>query len=118
MFTLIPLMAADSKVDFARDVAPIFEKRCLGCHGPQMQMSGLRLDQKDSARRVIAAGNSAGSRLIRLVSGTSPDKKVMPPAGARLTAAEVGLLRAWIDQGAVWPEGLSITAARPAHWAF
>ena len=50
MFTLIPLMAADSNVDFARDVAPIFEKRCLGCHGPQMQMSGLRLDRNDSAR--------------------------------------------------------------------
>ena len=112
MFTLIPLTAADRKVDFARDVAPILEKRCLGCHGPQMQMGGLRWDRKDAAQQRVIA------RVIPLVSGTSPDKKVMPPAGARLTAAELGLLRAWIDQGAVWPEGFSIGAARPTHWAF
>ena len=45
----------------------------------------------------ILPGNSAGSRLIRLVAGL--DRKFMPPMGAHLTAAEIGLLRAWIDQG-------------------
>ena len=131
-FALIPLLAADNtlpppaktKIDFARDVAPVFEKHCLGCHGPQMQMSGLRLDQKASALkggrsgRVIVPRDSASSRLIRLVAGASPDRKVMPPAGARLSAAEIGVLRAWIDQGAAWPDGFVVAAARPPHWAF
>jgi hypothetical protein len=57
-FPLMPLLAAADdglppaatiKIDFARDIAPLFEKRCFGCHGPQQQMSGLRLDQKAAA---------------------------------------------------------------------
>src|SRR5215468_8144563 len=98
--------AAKTKVDFARDIEPLLSKRCLVCHGPQQQMSGLRLDQKEAALKGgasgadIKPGDSAGSRLIHLVAGL--EKKVMPPAGARLTAEEVGLLRAWIDQGVAW----------------
>src|SRR5215475_4447154 len=95
------------KVDFARDIEPLLAKRCQVCHGAQQQMSGLRLDQKEAALKGGAAGidirpgDSANSRLIRLVAGV--DKKVMPPAGTRLTADEVGRLRAWIDQGASFP---------------
>src|SRR5436190_15077260 len=91
--------ASKSKVDFARDIEPLLARRCLLCHGPQQQMSGLRLDQKDAALKGgtsgadIKPGDSASSKLIRFVSGV--DKKVMPPAGARLTPDEVGLLRAW-----------------------
>ncbi len=132
MLALVPLLAASgdglpppakTKVDFARDVAPLFEKRCSACHGPGQQMSGLRLDKKDAALkggrsgRAIVPHDSAGSRLIRLVAGTDAEKKVMPPAGDRLTAAEVGILRAWIDQGAEWPEGVNV-AARASHWSF
>jgi hypothetical protein len=117
--------AATTKVDFARDIAPLFEKRCFMCHGPRQQMSGLRLDQKAAALKgglsgpVIVPRDSSGSRLIRLVAGVSPDKKVMPPIGDRLTAAEIGLLRGWIDQGVEWPETATVTAAaRPSHWSF
>src|SRR5215471_3091786 len=108
--------AAKTKVDFARDIEPLLTKRCVICHGAQQQMSGLRLDQKDAALKGgksgadILPGKSAESRLIRLVGGL--ETKVMPPTGARLTAAEVGLLRAWIDQGAAW------TAAKAPHWSF
>src|ERR1035441_7212071 len=99
-FPLIPLLtaaddglppAAKTKVDFTRDIAPLFEKRCFGCHGPQQQMSGLRLDQKAAALKgglsgpVIVPRDSAGGRLVQLVAGVAADKKVMPPAGARLT---------------------------------
>jgi hypothetical protein len=100
-----------ARVDYVRDVEPLLAKRCYGCHGPQQQMSNLRLDQKESAMRVIQAGNSTASRLIRMVSGAEP--KVMPPMGAHLTAAEIGLLKAWIDQGVAWSGG------KPAvHWSF
>src|ERR1019366_10525424 len=54
-------------------------------------------------------GKSAESRLIRFVAGS--DQKFMPPMGAHLTADEVGLLRAWIDQGVEW-------TARAPHWSF
>src|SRR5260370_1130128 len=85
-------------------------------------MSGVRLDQKDAALKGgasgkdILPGNSAGSRLIRLVSGL--ETKVMPPIGARLTAAEIGLLRAWIDQGMDWPAPQVSQNRNSSHWAF
>src|SRR5215475_3412984 len=82
------------------EVQALFQKRCYVCHGPQQQMSNLRLDRKESAMRVIAAGKSAESRLIRMVSGE--EKKVMPPVGERLSTAEIAMLRSWIDGGAAW----------------
>src|SRR3954468_18546393 len=99
------IASAADPVNFARDVEPVLQKHCVVCHGAQQQMSGLRLDQKEAALKGgtsgkdIIPGNSGDSRLIRLVSGM--ESKVMPPVGAPLTGAEVGLLRAWIDQGAV-----------------
>ena len=107
--------AAKTKIEFARDIEPLLAKRCLVCHGAQQQMSGLRLDQKEAALKGgtagvdILPGKSAESRLIRLVAGL--DQKFMPPMGAHLTADEVGLLRAWIDQGVEW-------TARAPHWSF
>jgi len=114
--------AASIKIDFSRDVEPLLVKRCSGCHGPQRQMSGLRLDTAQEALkggasgRVIDPRNSAGSRLIRMVAGV--DGKIMPPVGQRLTRVEIGILRAWIDQGIDWPVGLSVRATGFSHWAF
>ncbi len=108
--------AATVKIEFARDIEPLLTKRCVVCHGAQQQMSGFRLDQKDAALKGgasgidIVPGKSAESRLVLLVAGV--DKKVMPAVVAWLTATEVGLLRAWIDQGAAWP------AAKAPHWSF
>ncbi|MDQ6705574.1 MAG: PSD1 and planctomycete cytochrome C domain-containing protein [Acidobacteriota bacterium] len=102
---------AQAPVDFARDIQPIFQKRCLVCHGPQMQSGGLRLDRREAAQRVIQPGNAAASRLIRMVSGS--DAKVMPPMGQRLDARQIELLKNWIDQGAKWAENAS-----GPHWAY
>jgi uncharacterized membrane protein len=123
IFTTAPLLAADNpplppaakrKIEFARDIQPLLDRRCQLCHGARQQMRGLRFDQKQSVLKVIQPGNSAGSLLIRMVAGL--DKKVMPPMGARLTASEIGLLRAWIDQGVDWPAAASAPA--PAFWSF
>jgi hypothetical protein len=112
--------AAKTKVEYARDIEPLLSKRCYLCHGAQKQMSGLRLDRKDSTLKVIQPKNSAASRLIHMVAGT--EKKVMPPIGPRLTAAEIGLLRAWIDQGLDWPAPQTTQQTsqpqQPTHWSF
>ena len=114
--------AAKTKVEFARDIEPLLQKRCQLCHGTQQQMSGLRLDSQEAALKGGTSGkdilprNSAGSRLIRLVAGL--EEKVMPPVGARLTAAEIGLLRAWIDQGVDWPAPQIGQNRVSSHWAF
>src|SRR3954470_7300538 len=101
--SLLPALAhSQAKVDFARDIEPLLARRCLMCHGPQQQLSGLRLDSREAALKGgasgidIKPGDSAGSRLLRLVSGT--DRVTMPPAGAKLSAPEIALLRKWIDE--------------------
>lgn len=112
-------------VRFLEDIEPLLASRCQACHGAQQQMNGLRLDRRAEALRgsyagpVILPGDSARSKLVLMVAG-AVDGKVMPPAGEPLTAREVGMLRAWIDQGADWPEPAVAERARPAldHWAF
>jgi len=105
-------LGADTPVDFARDVQPIFEQRCAVCHGAKQHLSGLRLDDRDSANRVIKAGHASDSRLIEMVKGTSGE--VMPPVGTKLSDAQIGILARWIDQGAKWPASASATP----HWAW
>jgi mono/diheme cytochrome c family protein len=115
---------AAGTVDFARDVQPILAGHCYECHGPRKHESQLRWDNKQIALEGgergpdLIPGKSSDSRVIQLVAGLTPDL-VMPPKGDRLTAEEIGLLRAWIDQGAPWPESASVKAADPRHhWAF
>jgi mono/diheme cytochrome c family protein len=116
---------ADRKVDFAADIQPIFQKNCFSCHGSEHDEGGLRLDQKKRALEggdngaEIVPGKSAESRLVRLVAGVDPDFGLMPPEGkgARLTAAEIGLIRAWIDQGTTWPDEAQTIAAAKQHWS-
>ena len=67
--------------------------------------------------KVIAAGDSERSRLIVLVSGTDP-QTVMPPDGPQLKPEEVGILRAWIDQGSVWPDDSPKKEEKNTHWAY
>ena len=115
-------------VDFEAEIRPLFEQRCYACHGSAVAMNGLRLDRKADALSgghsgpAIVPGNSAESRLIHLVAGYQV-KVVMPPTGEPLGGAEIGKLRAWIDQGAAWPEksetiSAGDSSAESGHWAF
>ncbi len=116
--------AANRPVDFVADIQPIFKAACVKCHGPDKQSGGLRLDHRTAALagapsgKVILPGRSAESRLIQLVSGLDEDL-VMPREGDRLTPVQIGLLRAWMDQGAPWPaEADDPNAGKSDHWAY
>ena len=117
---------AKGAVDFAKDIQPMLAKRCYSCHGAEKQKAGLRLDLKAHALsggdsgKVIVPGKSAESKLVHLVAGLDKDS-VMPPKGDKLTAKQIGLLRAWIDDGANWPDQLPTANAQlpsSQHWAF
>jgi hypothetical protein len=120
---------ASTKVDFKRDIQPILSQNCYACHGASTQMNGLRLDNRNSALSggysgvAIKPGNSAESKLIQMVAGVIQGK-IMPPAGEPLSREQIGLLRAWIDQGAEWPDESSSVGKEPTyapkkdHWSF
>ena len=115
--------AATRPVEFAKDVQPIFEASCWNCHGPKKSESGLRLDERAAALKggdhgvVIVPGRSAESLLIQAVAGVHEELK-MPKKGERLTAEQVGVLRAWVDQGAKMPEQVAGRKDPKEHWAF
>ena len=114
--------AVERKVEFG-EIEPILRKNCFSCHGAEHQESGLRLDVKMRALEggdngaAIKPGKSAESRLFLLIAGQDKETGPMPPEGKGkpLTPTEIGIIRAWIDQGANWPEGGAELAAR--HWS-
>ncbi len=93
--------------DFSKDVQPIFERRCQGCHGATQQMSGLRLDSPASMARVL------DGKLLERISSTKKGF-VMPPVGAPLSAEEIATIKSWIDAGAKFPA----VVAKSTHWSF
>jgi len=104
--------ALDRKgVSFAADIKPIFDKSCIKCHGADKQKGKLRLDTLEAALKggadgkVIEVGNSANSMLVQNVAQIGDEDMFMPPPDNKdkippLTKDQVGLIRAWIDQGA------------------
>lgn len=121
LLSAAPVFAQQPEIDFKTQIAPIFAKHCYSCHGGEKREAGLRLDQAAAALaggdegKVIIAGKSAESRLLKLISGADPDR-IMPPEGERLTAAQIDLIRAWIDQGAKWPE--ETKTEKNKHWSY
>ncbi len=99
---------------FEREVRPLLEKRCLGCHGVGAHLSGLDLRSRESALQggtrgpAIVPGSAERSLLYKLVSGVRPPS--MPPTG-RLPTADVQTLKRWLDGGALWGSG-ALTGAK------
>jgi mono/diheme cytochrome c family protein len=95
-------------IQFTQEVQLLLQRRCFECHGPEKHKSGFRLDLAAPALKGgdngidILPGKSAESPLIHYVARLVPEME-MPPKGAPLSPEEVGILRAWIDQGAKWP---------------
>jgi mono/diheme cytochrome c family protein len=116
-----------AQVDFKQDVEPIFHQNCYACHGPSVQMNGLRLDRREAtltgghSGKAILASDSEASLLIQRVS-TADTKLKMPPGDARLSSQDIDTLRAWIDQGAEWPESAEPVETKVSdttkHWSF
>ena len=108
--------AADRPVDFAKDVKPLLEASCIQCHARGKTKGGLSLETRDALMKggkagpSVVPGKGAESLIVHLVAGVDPEN-VMPMKGTRWTPEQVGLLRAWVDQGANWDP--SITFARP-----
>lgn len=102
---------ADTKVDFVKDIQPIFAKSCLECHGPDKHKGDLRLDSKEAAMKggtdgvVIVAGHADKSDMYRRITLAPGSDDIMPNKGDPLTKAQTDLIRDWINQGAEWPEG-------------
>lgn len=102
-----------AKVDFKRDIWPIFEKSCIECHGEEKEKGEYRMDTKaatflagESKVKPIIPGRASESPFFLMVQAEGEWLKKRMPAKPkkRLPRAQVELIRRWIDQGAEWPE--------------
>lgn len=104
--------AADQRVDFAHDILPLLRARCAECHTNGKYKGGLSFDTRAALlkTKAVTPGRSAEGPLLERITSTDPEKR-MPPKGPALTAKEVALLRAWVDQGLSWQDGFSFVKA-------
>ena len=105
---------AQARIEFTRDIQPLFAKHCLLCHGVDDSQGGLQLHSRanamqvaDSGQHAIVPGKADQSELLKRVVAEDTDLR-MPPEGDRLSEEEVQALSAWIEQGANWD----------VHWAY
>ena len=115
---------ANHRIDFAKEIKPIFEGSCIECHGRGKSEGGFKIDTRetllkggDSGLAIIVGktgGKSAESLLIERVQSSDPDVR-MPKKGSHLTPEQIGLLRAWIDQGASWSAGVTFGRLEPKN---
>jgi mono/diheme cytochrome c family protein len=108
----LPPAATKTGVTYAGDLKAILDKSCVKCHSGDKPKAKLHLDTLDGVLKgdrdgkVVLPGDSAKSVIVQAAAHTTEDSdEWMPPAKdaanyPALTAAQVGLLRAWIDQGA------------------
>jgi ankyrin repeat protein len=112
LVTAFPSTGAEpppARIEFARDIQPLLQTRCYACHGPDQQMGGMRLDRRSSAltpeRRRLRPGSLEYSQIYQRLISTR-NGPMMPLTGA-LPQAEIDRIKAWIEQGAEWPDALA-----------
>src|SRR5947207_10139788 len=98
-------LSAEEKIDFARDVQPIFKSACYQCHGPDKQKGKLRLDAKPLALhggksgKSIVPGHPDQSELFKRIT-SNDDEQRMPQDREPLKPEQIAIIKAWIEQGA------------------
>ncbi len=111
---------ANRPVDFAGDIQPLLESSCIKCHAKGKDRGGFSLETREGffkggdTGEAMLPGNSAKSLIVELVASTDVET-AMPRRGKRWTPEQIGLLRAWIDQGAKWPDGITFAKPTPQN---
>ncbi len=113
--TVPPAATAPSAIpkdlEYNKDILPILEARCWECHGKGVAKGGVAFDHvaelivkeplvKSKQIPIILVGKPASSAIMKAIQKPMTAKGHMPPKGARLTAEQIALIEAWIQQGA------------------
>jgi formylglycine-generating enzyme required for sulfatase activity len=111
---------AGAAVDFVKDIQPVLENNCVSCHRKGNVKGGVRLDTRKEATTsgdngpALVPGKSAKSPMYTTMVLPEDDDLLMPPKkkGGPLPKATAELIRAWIDEGAAWPEDLVLVSKK------
>ncbi len=98
---------SSDSVSYYKDVRPIFQQHCQGCHQPAKALGGYIMTdypflfkETDSASIGVVPGKVAESELVNQIIARDGKKPAMPRGKDPLTDREVTLIRKWIEQGA------------------
>ncbi|HMF15617.1 MAG TPA: DUF1549 domain-containing protein, partial [Gemmataceae bacterium] len=99
---------ATPKIDFVHDIAPLIKARCAECHTNGKYKGSVSMDTRADLlkSKVVVPGKSAVSELVKRITSDDPEKR-MPSKGKPLSAKEIALIKAWIDQGVPWDAGFT-----------
>ncbi len=103
-----PVGELPDKVDFYRDIDPIFKKNCYECHDAKEHKADLRMDSREAQIKggengpSIIPGDSKKSLSMIRIRGEGDDPR-MPKKKPALSSHDIALIAKWIDQGAEWP---------------
>jgi Protein of unknown function (DUF1549)/Planctomycete cytochrome C len=125
-----PVQAGD-RVEFSRDIRPIFNQNCVSCHGGVRQKNNVSFIFREEAlgvglsgHRTIVAGNPDASELMARLVANDPENR-MPYHAPALSKQQVELIRKWIKQGVEWDDYWAFVSPKPqplpdvrrANWA-
>jgi formylglycine-generating enzyme required for sulfatase activity len=113
--SLIPFLAHAETVDFMTQVKPLLEGTCIHCHGPEKAEGEYRMDTKAAAfaggenyaKETIVPKDPEASPVYWMTTEPADSADLMPPKKP-LSAEQQAILKAWIAEGANWPEGVTL----------
>lgn len=106
------------EVDFSHQIVPILREHCADCHTGDKKKGGFSMNDRTALLEgsengpVVAAGKSAGSKLMEVLASDDPEVR-MPPKGKRVEPEQIAKIKAWIDEGLAWEEGFAFK--KPAY---
>ena len=106
------------RIDFVKHIQPILEQNCVSCHNPEKDKGDWILSTKKQAFETgesapnIVAFDLKKSAIYHLTTLAEDEDDLMPPkkSGGPLKKEEIAMLKGWIEQGAVWPDDVKLTA--------
>jgi cytochrome c553 len=116
LFVISPASAQSPDDHFEKKIRPLLLAKCAGCHGPEKNKGGLRLDaagiaQGGESGPVVVPGKPDESLLVRSVRYDGDLK--MPPGG-KLKEDEIAALTTWVEAGAIWPNAPAASPGKTA----
>src|SRR4051794_15966425 len=113
---LIATAPCVAKVAFVKDVQPILEMNCVSCHSGEKPEGDFDLTRRETALKsgsespAIVPFKPEASAVYKLTTVSKDDESLMPPAkkGGPLDRKSIAVLRAWISEGANWPNDITL----------
>ena len=109
---------------FEKSIRPLLEEKCITCHGPKKQESGLRLD----GLRFLKKGGDSGPAIVQgkpdeslMIQAIEHSSDLQMPPKEKLPRPQIAAIRKWIREGAAWPEVGNVELVQSKwrnHWAF